>query len=263
MGWYRKLVTRDSQPSQSTHVQSYFKKAEIAWLGSSNSVDVDNNKKYTRDSGLTNVVTKHGEGVNFVGNTTNSIHRSGGKTSFNKVTFVSVFKWLSGGANNYPQLMGLSSANSGYRIGSNLSGGGDLCLTKGGVVALNTITITSGVTCALVTSHREDTGEYYIKAINLDTQAITSNTQTNTASSIAGNGVYSVGTGRTDFSGSFNGDIYFAYANDRFLPSTIADQLLENIWQMFEPRVEYFPLAAGGGPTINPLIFQSNCNGGM
>jgi hypothetical protein len=162
-----------------------------------------------------------------------------------------VFHWSSGASNNFPQLLGTSTANSGFRVGADGSGSigstQAVGLVKGGVAALSTVVMTAGVPYVLVTSHRQDTGEYYILMRSLEDGSIQRNTQTNTSASSAGNGSYGVGIARTDFNGSWSGDIALAFASFDFLRESAGLELLANPWQLFEPQRIFVPVTAAAG----------------
>jgi hypothetical protein len=212
---------------------------------------------FVRGAGLTDEVRVYGRGVSFVGNTTNAYTLSGGVTAAQtQFTAVAVFDWSSGAANNFPQLLGTATINQGFRLGSNASGGGDIGLVKGGVVALSTLSLTSGVPYTLVVSHRQDTGEWYLLLRNMLSGAITRASGTDTNASLFSDGVYAVGIARADFSGSWNGNIGLAYACFNFLGEGLGRGLLQNPWQLFEdPEAAFFFTAAagGGGAIVNPF----------
>lgn len=248
------------QPQYPVRCDVFGLRDEFVWLGSLPDAPLQSKPSFTRGASLTNAIINDVKSVSFVGNTSNAYTRSGGNTAAQtKCTFAGVFTWQSGAANNYPQLAGFSTTNTGFRIGSNLQSGGDLCLVKGGVVALATITITSGVQYAYVCSHRQDTGEYYLLAKPINGGETLRASGTDTQASLAGDGIYAVGTARTDFSGAWNGDIGFAFGAFDFLPEARAKEWLKNIWQAFQPltRKIFVPSAAGGDSvTGNPITWQ-------
>lgn len=182
------------------------------------------------------LATRHGRAASFTGNTlaahTYSLPFIAALT---EITFAGVFVWRSGAANNFPQLCGTSSANSGFRIGASLAAGNDIALVKGGVIALNGVAVTSGVRYAFFCSHKQSTGEYYILLKDLASLATTSVTQTETSASSAGDGVFSVGNSRLDFSGAWNGEVSLCYMANTFFPTTTGHAFLKNPWQILLP----------------------------
>lgn len=226
------------QPLVGYDSSARFGRPELLWSGASPSIDITRKRLSSVSSSLSLVTAAIGKSVRFTPNTTNAITFAGGITSARTAaTFVSVFDWTGGGSDNFSQLLGLSTTNDSFRVGLNswTTTTADLCMVKGGVAALNTVSISSGQAYVLVTSHRQDTGEYYILVRPIGGGAILRNTQVSTAASSAGNGTYGVGIARTDYAGAWNGNISLAYASFDFLPEVLARQLLYNPWQLFAP----------------------------
>lgn len=220
----------------------------FAWLAAMPSAALINQGSFTRSASLTDSMGLPGRVVTCVGNTTNGFTRTGGSTAAQtKCTFVSIFRWVSGAANNFPQLMGFSGTNSSFRLGAGPAGGGDLGLVKGGVVALSTITLTSGTWYAVVCSHRQDTGEYYLIARPLGGGGLLRAAATNTTASTAGNGTYAVGISRTDYAGSWNGDVAMGFASFDFLSEAAGRELLESSLTIFQPTQTATTVASAGG----------------
>lgn len=201
-----------------------------------------------------------GLGNAFVGNTLGALTYTGRPTAAQtKVTMAALFRWDSNLGANFPQLMGTSSANSGFRLGSSINIGGDLGLVKGGVASLSVISLTSGVPYFVVASHDQASGDYYITARRFDTNARVSNTQTHTTASTGGNGTFCVGNARLDFNGAWNGHVYFAYIAFDYLPRAAAEEWLDNPWRVFSfNRTTLLP-AAGGGTTV--VTISATCAG--
>ena len=227
----------------------------LQWSGAHPSIGMDG-YAWTRSASLADSEGPVGKTVTFTGNTTNAFTRSGVSTAAQTRFFArSVFRWDSGGANNFPQLLGASTGNSSFRVGSTSINGGDLGLVKGDVVALSAVSITSGAWYAAVCSHRQDTGEYYLVARPITGAAELRATGTNTAASTAGNGTAGVGISRTDFNGAWNGAIALAVAAFDWVPEGDARQYLDNPWSIFKPQRIYIPTqsAAAAAPTITAL----------
>ncbi len=194
-----------------------------------------------------------GPAKTFTGNTTRAFQSLGAPTAAQtRYTVIAVARWVSGGANNYPQLCGTSGANNGFRLGCGAIGGGDLGMVKGGVATLSTVTLTSGVWYVIVASHRQDTGDYYILARPYYGNAATlRNTSTNTsASSASADRTFGVGIARTDFSGAWNGDIALCVQSFDWLPEDQACKLLVNPWMLAAPEEGIWVPAATGSYTI-------------
>jgi len=209
--------------------------------------------RFLTPSAFTPTIVNNTKAIQCTGNTTNAILRSGGKTTAQtRITFIAVFTWNSGASNNFSQLLGVSSSNASFRLGLADEGSGStatLSIIKGGVVVLNSITISSGIQYVVIASHRQDTGEYYIIARPVSGGSVIRNTQTDTSVSIAGDGVYCVGNARLDFSGSWNGTISLALASFTFIPENLAQKLLFNPWQIFAPRPRRIWATLGGANT--------------
>lgn len=245
------------QPQQQAALSTRLIRAVAAWTGAHPQIGLDG-FSWTRSSSLTNAVEVPGRIVNFVGSTTNAFTRSGISTSAQTRYFgLAVFRWASGASNNFPQLMGLSTANSGFRIGSSETGSigstTGIGLVKGSVVVLPTITITSDIWYALVASHRQDTGKYYMAVKSLDGGTVIRTTATNTLASTAGNGNAGVGISRTDFSGAWNGGIALAVQAFDWVEEAVARKFLDNPWAIFEDLVYPVPTAVSGLPTLTAL----------
>lgn len=222
----------------------------LVWLPSS-PVDLSGGGIATNTGNLGNTVQTWGTALSIAGSTTNGLIWSGRSTSATtRFTAASVFIWQSGAANNFPQLLGQSTANNGYRIGAATTGTPGttvaIGLTKGAIASLATVTITENVPYFVVTSHREDSGEYYILLRNLITNEVSRASATNTSTSIASNGSYVVGNARRDFSGSWNGTIGLAYMSLDFLPEASAIRWLANPWQLFQPLPRRIFVASTG-----------------
>ena len=230
----------------------------LQWSGAHPSIGMDG-YAWTRSASLADSEGPVGKTVTFTGNTTNAFTRSGVSTAAQTRFFaLSVFRWDSGGANNFPQLLGASTGNSSFRVGSTSINGGDLGLVKGDVVALSTVSIASGTWYAMVCSHRQDTGEYYLVARPIAGLTMLRATGTNTAASTAGNGTAGVGISRTDFNGAWNGAIALAVAAFDWVPEGEARQYLDNPWSIFEPQRIWVPVSAGGG--INASVTLTGCS---
>ena len=236
----------------------------LVWLPSS-LVDLSGNQFATNNGALGNVIRPWGNAISVAGSTTNGLVWGGRSTSATtRFTAASVFIWQSGAANNFPQLLATSTTNTGYRFGASATGTPGSTVTvglvKGAIVALATITITADVPYFMITSHREDSGEYYILLKNLITNEVSRVTATNTSASLGGDGNYVVGTGRRDFSGSWNGAIGMAYMSLDFLPEVSAAKWLINPWQLFQPvrRRIFVGASTGTGPTYTLTAAQGS-----
>jgi hypothetical protein len=221
-------------------------------------VDLSGNGIATNTGSLANTVQTWGTALNVAGTTTNGLIWSGRSTSATtRFTAASVFLWKSGAANNFPQLLSTSTANNGYRItpaGSGAAGSTlAIGLTKGAVASLATVTITADVPYFVITSHREDSGEYYLLLKNLITNEVSRVTATNILASLASDGNYVVGNGRRDISASWNGTIGMAYMSLDFLPETAATLWLRNPWQLFQPISRRIFVASTAGTTDTAL----------
>jgi hypothetical protein len=190
-----------------------------------------------------------GRVVDFVGSNTAAFDRSVTTVAQTRFFAAAVFRWQSGAANNFPQLLGTSSVNSSFRLGASNGNGLDLGLVKGGVFALPTVSLVSGVWYAMITSHDQSTGAYYITIKPLSGGDVTRATGTNTAASSASDGTASVGTSRKDYSGTWNGAIALAYTSFQWVPEARASVLLENPWQIFAPVEEPVFYSLGGNTT--------------
>ncbi len=210
---------------------------EFAWLGSSSGIDLAKRKSAARSVTGADLPTPYGVATPFIGATTNALTFAGGSTAAQtKVTFAAVFDWDSTFVNNnFVQLLGLSASNTGFRVSDDGTNSGKLCLVKGGVAALSAVQLVTGVPYAMVCSHRQDTGEYYLLCRALDGSASLRATQTETSASSAGDGTFGVGIARTDYTGAWNGRIAMAFASFDFLPEMIARQWVNNLWQLFAP----------------------------
>lgn len=245
----------DSQPQEAVPLSDALGATPIvAWLGSSPAVGPDG-RAWTRSASLTDGAGPAGRHVTFVGNTSNAFTRTGGSTSSQKRFFaLSVFRWTSGAANNFSQLLADSTGNNGWRVGAGTGAGGDLLLVKGSVAVLPNITLSSGVWYVMATSHWTDTGEYYMVAVPLNGGTLLRATGTNTSSAAAGNGTVAVGTGRTDFTGAWNGDIALAVAAYTWIPEAQALELINAPWRLFQDRRIPVPASAGGGGNVTVAL---------
>jgi hypothetical protein len=254
------LLPWDSQPQEAVRVNPEIPiRPEFAWVGSNSSHDLVLGKSAIRPAGVGNDAAKSfGIATPFVGSTTNALTFAGGATAAKTaITFISVFEWTSGSGNSFPQLMGASSSNSGFRLGSD-GGGINLGLVKGGLLTLNSVALTTATPYVLVCSHRQDTGEYYLLVRPLSGGATLRTTQTETTVSSAGDGVYGVGTARTDYSGAWNGFVGMSFMSFDFLPESIGLDYIGNPWKLFAPQTRYIPVSAGGGtPTLLPSGISS------
>lgn len=178
-----------------------------------------------------------GRGLTFTGSTISRLQYNGNSTaSEQKFTAASVFVWRSGGANLNTQLCGTSILGDGFGVVSGLAAGGDIGIVKAGVALLSTLSLTSGVPYAMVTSHNTASGDYYILLRNMTTGAITTATQTETSSASASStGSACIGCFRTDFNGAWNGDIFMNVMSFEYLPRAAADAWLKNPWAIFKP----------------------------
>ncbi|HEX5126507.1 MAG TPA: hypothetical protein VFW00_07180 [Rhodocyclaceae bacterium] len=187
-------------------------------------------------------------GRSFVGNTLNRLEYPSSAAAQTKFTAMAVFVWRSGAANNFPQLCAGSTGNSGFRLAEPSNGpGGTLALTKGGVTSLAGLSLTTGVPYAVVTSHDQATGDYYILLRNLQTGAVTSATQNDTTVSTAGNGLAAIGNARGDFNGSWNGDIFACTMAFEYIARAQGEAWLRNPWQVFQAPQRVLTLAAAAG----------------
>lgn len=188
----------------------------------------------------------------FTGNTTNALTKTGGKTADQtQVTFFGIFKWIAG-TNNYPQLCGFSSANTSFRISSANQVGGDIGLVKGGRVALSTIPLTSNIWYAIVCSHDQASGDYYLILRDISSNTYTEVAGNNTQASSAGDGTYVIGNSRTAFAGAWNGKIALIGGGFYYVPKNIGNEFLKNPWQIFRSknRISYFDLGSGANVAI-------------
>jgi len=253
------------QPQYPVHVGESFP-WEMAWNGATPSHDLVTSRQFTRSASLTDEAFGAGRVVTFTGNTLNAFTRAGsGTTIRSRFTALSVFRWVSGASNNFPALLGSSTGNSGYRVSAGDGAGTTLGMVKGSVVALSTVTLTSNVVYAMVTSHDTTSGDYYMLCRPVFGGAILRATQTNTSASAAGNGNWGVGVARTDVGlGAFNGSIALAAAGYFYIPEHIGAQLLNNPWQIFtpQPRRIWVDVSAAGGYNItsDPAAFSLTGN---
>ena len=192
----------------------------------------------------------HGPAASFVGNTQAAYLFGGQEVSWQHITFAAVFRWQSGASNNFPQLIGTSTENNGYRLGGGLNGG-DLGMAKGAVVGLSpTVTVTSGAPTVVVASHETSGGNWYVYVRRLDTGAIATASGNNTSAALAGNGSAVIGNARLDFTGAWNGDVAMAVIAYEYLPETYALQWLRDPWMLWtrpKSRTWFIPAVAAAG----------------
>lgn len=196
-----------------------------------------------------------GRALSFTGNTTNALTRAGVSTAAQtKFWFAALFRWRTGalGGGNFPQLLGTSTANNGWRVGTTYTSGSTLTfgIVKGGVGNLSTVTLNDGEWYMAVGSNREDTGEHYCIALPLAGGDMLRTATSSTATSGAGNGTAGIGIARTDFAGAWAGDISFAAAGFEFLPEAFARQWLNAPRPTIKSRRIWTPGAAGGAYTL-------------
>jgi len=199
-------------------------------------------------------------GVAIDGNTTNGGYTSPGKTGVKtQFSFVSVFKQATTGTNNYPQLMSLGDSFNSVALATNSSAGGQLGILFPGIKALSEVSFTAGVVSVVVGSHDTATGEFYTKIRPLNGGAITAARGNNTVAAASLSGTNRVGICRTDFGGSWNGNIYLAAAGLFFLTEGQSELYLHNPWQLFAPQrtPSFFGAAGGGGTTYNISISET------
>ena len=238
----------DRQPQSLTKFGKQFG-FKFGWLGSAPFVDLVTRRPFSRASGIVDVVGVAGRGVTIAPNATTAISTPAGVNATHQmITFCCVFSWQSG-SQNFPQLIGDSTENVGFRLGASGAGGGTLGIVKGGVATLSTISLTSGVIYVLAASHRIDTGEAYIIARPIAGGTLLRASDTNTSAANYSNNTWSVGSARADFTGSWRGDVFFAAGGHFFLPEQVAANFLDSPWSVFEPRRIFVPVSAGGGAT--------------
>jgi hypothetical protein len=192
-------------------------------------------RPWTRGASPVNGFGLPGRVVEFTGSNTAAFERPVTVASQTRFFAAAVFQWQSGAANNFPQLLGMSSVNSSFRVNCADSAGINLGLVKGGVFAFPTVPLVSGEWYAMITSHDQSTGAYYIAVKPFGGGAVTRATANNTAASSVSDGISSVGTSRKDYAGTWNGAIALAYASFEWVPEANAAVLLENPWQIFRP----------------------------
>lgn len=196
-----------------------------------------------------------GRGTTFVGNTASG-HTYGGRptAALTRITFAAVFDWTSGASNNFPQMAGNYALNAGFILASTSSGGGNIGITKANVVALNTVSITSGEPYFIVTSHEQAGGDYWVLLKNLRTGQVTRTTQTNTSASTGGGGTWAIGRGRSDLNLAWNGTVGMCYIGNNYIPENMGWQWIQNPWQIFQApsRVFVNAITGGGGGSFVP-----------
>jgi hypothetical protein len=124
----------------------------------------------------------------------------------------------------FPQLLGTSTANSGWRVGGQYISGSTypMGIVKGGVTSLSTISVSDNEWYMAVGANREDTGEHYLIARPLGGGDLLRTATSNTSTSLAGDGSAGIGIARTDFAGAWSGDIAYAAAGFDWLPESLA-----------------------------------------
>lgn len=238
----------DSQPQEVRPLSQEFR-FDFGWHGAYPAIDLVTGKPFTRASGLTDIVGLPGRGVTIAPNATAAFSTPAGiDSTHQQITFVCVFTWQSG-SQNFPQLAGDSTQNVGFRLGSSSAGGGNVGIVKGGVASLSTITLTSDVAYALVASHNTVTGEAYIIARPVGGGTLLRAADTSTSATVYSNNTWSVGIARTDFSGSWRGNVFLSAGGHFFLPETRARELVDNPWEVFEPRRIIIPIGAATAGT--------------
>jgi len=226
--------TRTRQPQAAVSVQD--RRWEYVWNGASPTVDLATGKAWTKNANGTTVPADGMVGVAIDGNTTNGGYTSPGKTGVKtQFSFVSVFKQATTGTNNYPQLMSLGDSFNSVALATNSSAGGQLGILFPGIKALSEVSFTAGVVYVVVASHDTATGEFYTKIRPLNGGAITAARGNNTVAAASLSGTNRVGICRTDFGGSWNGNIYLAAAGLFFLTEGQSELYLHNPWQLFAP----------------------------
>ena len=252
---------RTAQPHGTPPLARRAWKWSFLWSGASPGKDIWDKAAWTAGASTSRVVGQPGRGVRFPGSTTDGYQRTGAPTAAQtKVTFFAVFNWAGSGGGNFAQLLGTSSTNSGFRIGDLGGASGQIALVKGGVFSLGSLNLVANTTYALVASHRQDTGEFYLLCRPIRGGPTLRSSASDTSASTGGDGNFGVGISRTDFSGSWYGDIFAAGCAFDFLPERVAEQWVKLPWSLFgqDARALTIDAAAGGAPTVAISSFSAD-----
>jgi hypothetical protein len=200
--------------------------------------------------GRPTVIRKYGKSVNVNNGSEGIILHGGGKTTSEPCfTFIGIFHL---GAGNTDHVLFKSSfSTAGFTIyGANASGT-LLTFSIPTVADVCAVALTNNTSYACVVSHRRDTGESYIFARPLSGGDLLIGTNTATGSSVASNGIFSVGSGiAVQY---WSGDIGLAFASYDFMSQYKALALLNNPWALFEDRSYYF-----AAPTVTVSVYRPN-----
>ena len=156
-----------------------------------------------------------------------------GRPTANPTKYTLAAHFVTSTSNSAQILLSSSGDNSGFRLTVN-STGTSLLFTKGGIVDVTTISISTGIEYFVIVSHDETTDEYYVILKNLQNNSVSITTGTDTATANAGNGKFEIGN-FTDFAPrSFNGLIYSAYIGFDFLPLSLGMEWSNDSWNHFD-----------------------------
>lgn len=252
-GYLEQAQPWDSQPQDgAAQLSGFLTRPEFVFLGSDHA-DLASGAPWAgivpigpREAGLARISSSGGSVA---------LSRTGGSTAAQtQCTFVIVYTPVSGGVVSQ-QFAGLSSASSGFLLTSTGSASTVIGITKGNVTNLSQITLTAGVTYVVIASHDQVSGTYYIVARPINGGAEVRATQTSTTSSIAGNGTYRVGGGRSDLA-SANADIFLCAGSFVFEPEAKMRALLDDPWQLFAPQVLQTPIYSAAVVPTTFLTFS-------
>jgi hypothetical protein len=197
--------------------------------------DVVSGTTGTRTGTITSDIRFPGIGCKSTDATTSRYDYGSQTTTQTKFTACAVFIF-DGGTNNI--IVCNSDSNSGFRL--EYGSGAGIRISKGGVTNLANIALTNGIPYAVVASHEQTAGDYYLLLKNLNTGAITVATQTSTTVSTAGTGAVGVAGGRvTGGSYSWSGTIFMAVAAFEYLPRSLGEAWLQNPWAIFQSPPRY------------------------
>jgi len=168
-------------------------------------------------------------------------------------TFFGILTPKAGGGSSQV-IIGNVSSNGGVYVTIGTAGT-SISVTKGAIITYITHTVALGVPIAFITSHREDTDEWWIMTRSLLDGSTSTSTGTNTNSATTGNGTYAVGGWNSGSTVSSNSPIYMAGMSFSFTPQALGYAFLSDPWQVFGP------LIYNNAPAASPSSLIKTWNG--